>query len=184
MVGEAEVNPEVEQLEQTPDEAFMATLQDVEDETIVLQSHETGEVLELTYRKAKEEGQLKGSLTVGNDYNVMCNLRQNTLKTAVNVSELEGQWFYDMQQHRGMTFDPKGAISSINADSIVFRQWKLLNGELYLYYLTPDIIASNKKEYFVEQADIEELSNNYLQFRFLGQTYKCQRQRNAIKLGR
>ena len=53
MVGEAEVNPEVEQLEQTPDEAFMATLQDVEDETIVLQSHETGEVLELTYRNIR-----------------------------------------------------------------------------------------------------------------------------------
>jgi len=183
MVGEAEVNPEVEQLEQTPDDSFMATLQEVEDDTLVLRSHETGEIFTLGYRQATEEGKLKGSLTVGNDFNILCNLQQHTLKTGINVSNLEGQWFYDMQLHHGLTYDPKGAISSINADSIVFRQWKLLNGEFYLYYVKPEMIASNKNEYLLEKTEIKDLNNDHLQFIFLGKTYDCKRQRTAIKLG-
>ena len=183
MVAEAEVNPEIERLEQTPDDSFMATLQEVEDDSLVLRSNETGEILALSYRQAAEERKLKGSLTVGNDFNILCNLQQHILKTGTNVSQLEGQWFYDMQQHRGLTFDHRGAISSINADNIVFRQWKILNGEFYLYYLTPDMIASDKNEYLLERAEIKELNNNHLQFIFFGKTYDCQRQRKAIKLG-
>ena len=182
MEGEAEVNPMVEQLDREPDAAFRATLVEVDDDTLVLRVHETGKNIRLGHIEAEMGGQMKGSLTKGNEYSIFPDMANLSVTMAINISELRGQWFYDMQQHRGLTFEPHGAISSINTQDISFREWKLLNGKLFIYYLTLDMVSPNRNEYLVESAEIVSLSKDKLQFRFLGKNYNCQRQRKAVKM--
>lgn len=182
MEGEAEVNPMVEQLDQEPDAAFRATLVEQRDDSLVLRNTETGQTLVLGYIEAEMGGQMKGSLTKGNEYSIFPAMATKSVTMAINVSELRGQWFYDMQQHRGMRFEPHGAISSINPKDISFREWKLLNGRLYIYYLTLDMVAPDRNEYLVQPAEIISLSKDRLQLEFLGKAYNCQRQQKAIKM--
>ena len=182
MEGEAEVNPMVEQLDREPDAAFRATLVEVDDDSLVLRVSETGKTIRLGHLEAEMGGQMKGSLTKGNEYSIFPDWANLSVIMAINVSELRGQWFYDMQQHRGLTFEPRGAISSINTQDISFREWKLLNGKLFIYYLTIDMVSPDRSEYLVEPAEIVSLSKDKLQFQFLGKNYNCQRQRKAVKV--
>ena len=181
MEGEAEVNPMVEQLEREPNAAFRATLVEQKDDSIVLRT-EAGKHVTLGHIEAEMEGEMKGSLTKGNEYSIFPNWETKSVQMAVNVSELRGQWFYDMQQHRGMKFEAHGAISSINTQDISFREWKLLNGKLYIYYLTVDMVSPDRSEYLVQPAEIVSLSKDRLVLEFLGKTYNCQRQQKAIKM--
>ena len=172
----------VEQLDQESNTAFRATLMEVDDDSLVLRVHETGKTIRLGHLEAEMGGQMKGSLTKGNEYSIFPNMANQSVIMAVNISELRGQWFYDMQQHRGLKFEPHGAISSINPQDISFREWKLLNGKLFIYYLTIDMVAPDRKEYLVQPAEIVSLSKDRLQFQFLGKTYDCQRQKEAVKM--
>lgn len=181
-IGEAKDNPKVEELDKEPNATLKAVLMELEDDSVVLRRYDTGEIIALDIQKALHEGSIKGKLTEGNDFYITANLQQQQLESAINTSELEGQWFYDLEERRGLTFLNKGAISSINSGDIDFRQWKIINGKLYLYYLTSSMIALERSEYLVEPADIEELSSEKLRFVFLGKTYECQRLKGKLKL--
>lgn len=181
--GEAVENPVVGQLDEMTNETITATLLEQEEDTLVLRSNDTGLQLVLGYREALSNGMMKGSLVTGHDYSITADLQKKTIGKAINLNEMTGQWFYDMQQHRGLKFDKRGAISSINTEDISFRQWKIVNGTFYIYYLTLEMIAPDRSEYLVEPAEIETLSADNMRFIFLGKTYDCQRQRKALKLG-
>ena len=182
MEGEAEVNPVVEQLDNQSDSTVMVTLKEQHDDSLVFEVRKTNEKLVLSTAKAQQTGQIKGSLTKGNDYALFPNTKEKSVETLINVSELKGQWFYDMQQHRGMKFEDRGGLSSINVEDISFREWKLLNGRLYIYYLTIDMLAPDRNEYLVEPAEIISLSKEHMTLYFRNKAYECQRQKEVIKM--
>lgn len=182
MKGEAEVNPMVAELDNTPDEAALATLLEIEPESIRLRLLESGEQKVFCYRDAKQGGNIKGSLTVGDTYSVYPGEASENLSVMINVSELEGRWFYDMEQHRGFEFGAQGGMSSINVEDLSFREWKLLNGKLYVYYLDLQMIAPERDEFLVEEAQIETLDKDNMVLRFRSNTYNCKRMREKLKL--
>lgn len=182
MEGEAEINPMVEELDNTENFAIRATLQKVVDDSLVLALAETSESKKLSFVEADQAERIKGSIAQGNEYAILPNWKKHSVEMAVNLTELGGKWFYDMEQHRGLTFEPHGAMSSINTEEVCFREWKLLNDKFYIYYLTLDMISPDRHEYLVEPAEILSLSSSQLTFRFLGRTYACQRQAEVIKM--
>ena len=101
----------------------------------------------------------------------------------INVTELRGQWFYDIQQHRGMQFEENGALSSINSERYSYKEWKLLNGKLYLYYVDMQQVSADRHEFLVEEAEILHLTAEELQLSFLDSIYTCRRQHGLIMLG-
>lgn len=179
--NEAEVNPMVEEIDNIPDEAFFAELKDVDGNELKLVNLETGEELFYDFSSAKASGMVKGSITKGNTYSLFPDNSSKEVRILINTTELEGQWFYDMQQHRGMKFEAKGGLSSINTEDIAFRQWKLVNGKLYIYYVDLQMVAPDRHEYLVEEAEISHLSKEQLSLQFKGTTYNCQRQKGLIK---
>ena len=74
-----------------------------------------------------------------------------------------------------MSFNAGGGMTSINTGEIAFKEWKVLDGKIYFYYLEEQQITHDRNQYLVEEAQITELTQNNLTFVFLGKTYYCQR---------
>lgn len=180
--NEAPVNPMVQALDETPDDALLVKLVAVEGDSMRVRVLRTDEEKVFCFKQAADNNCIKGSLNVGDEYSVFTDNASNGLAIVINVTELKGRWYYDMAQHRGLDFEVHGGVSSINADDICFREWKLLNGKLYLYYLKMDMIAPDRNETLVEEATIETLSKDRLVFKFQGRTYKCERMTEVIKM--
>lgn len=95
---------------------------------------------------------------------------------------MAGQWFYNMEEQRGMTFTMAGALSSINASDFTFRKWKVLNGRLLLYYHIIKEDGTLSDEMSVDTTMIRTLTDNKMEFDFRGQPFTCQRQTKPIKI--
>lgn len=173
-------NPMVRELDETPDNAIFALLEDVESDSIIVTNLETGELEAYYYLTAKVNNQIKGSLTKGHRLSIYPDHKQKSVKIVINATELSGQWFYDMQQHRGFKFEERGGLSSINTSKIAFREWKLLNGKLYIYYVDMQQVAEDRHEFSVEEAQIDYLSKDELKLRLMGKQFDCKRQVELI----
>lgn len=182
MEGEAEINPMVEKLDNIENFAIRVTLQKVVNDSLIFHERGTAEHKVFEFVEADQTEQIKGSITLGDEYIILPDLKRHSIKMAINLTELSGKWFYDMEQHRGLKIESNGAISSINTEDISFREWKLLNERFYIYYLTPDMVSPDRHEYLVEPANILSLDKSHLTFHFLGRTYECQRRQELIKM--
>lgn len=127
------------------------------------------------YADAKANGHIHGNLKIGDEYSIFPEGKTKTVCIAINVTEMNGRWIFDQQQHRGFDFNPQGGMSSINSNDICFRQWKLLNGKLYIYYVDIQQVADDRHQFEVEEANIMKLSDKELEFVFNGDTYYCKR---------
>lgn len=173
----------VEELDEIPDEAFLARLEGVEGDNLILTNLSTNEKKTYNYCDAKQEGYIKGSLTVGDTLSIFPENKTNKVVISINTSEMSGRWFFDMKQHRGFRFEHQGTMSTINAGDKSFTEWKLLNGKLYIYYLELQQVATDRHQYKVEEVDIKSLDRKNLVFQFAGKTYNCKRQVGLIKFG-
>jgi hypothetical protein len=88
---------------------------------------------------------------------------------------LEGTWYYDLQEMRGISFNAGGGMTSINTEEIAFKEWKILNGKIYFYYLEEQQLAHDRHQFLVDEAQITDLTPDNLSFVFRGRTYYCQR---------
>lgn len=181
---DSKINPTVEELDEVVDEAELVVLQEVDGDSVIVRlcNNELEHPKAYSYSEAEAEDQIKGTLTEGDTLSIFPDSKGKKVKICINVSELRGKWYYDMQQHRGMAFETTGGLSSINTDRISFREWKLLNGKLFLYYVDMQQEASSKQEYEVEEAEILTLSAEELQLNFLDSLYTCKRQHGLIML--
>ncbi|MBQ9363227.1 MAG: hypothetical protein IJT97_07395 [Bacteroidaceae bacterium] len=181
---DSKVNPTAEELEEIQDEAQLVVLQEIDGDSIIvcMLDNELEHPQAYSFSEAEADLQIKGTLTEGDTLSIFPDSKNRKVKICINVSELRGKWYYDMQQHRGMAFETTGGLSSINTDKISFREWKLLNGKLYLYYVDMQQEATSKKEYEVEEAEIMNLTAEELQLNFLDSIYTCQRQHGLIML--
>lgn len=177
------VNPRIEELDNIKDSAMLVQVISTKGEEITVKNLENGKELTYSYTEARNAGQIKGTLTTGDTLSIFPETKTKKLLISINVSELSGRWFYDMAEHRGMTFSPKGSMSSINANAISYREWKLLNGKLYIYYVDMQQAANDRHQYLVEEADIRSLSRKHLDFTFLNRDFSCQRLTTVIKFG-
>lgn len=175
---EKAVNPKVQQLDETPDEAFEALMDNFTKDSIYIRVTKTGERKSYDITHARAMGTLHGSIVKGDVYSIFPDNKQKAIQILINTTELRGRWFYNQQQHRGIDFNDGGGMSSINSERICFREWKLLNGKMYIYYVDMQDVASDRHQYNVEEANIQKLDSKKLTFTFLGTTYNCRRPSN------
>jgi len=173
--SEAPINPMVEKLDETPDSAFLVQVVKYTDYSIYVVTRRTIRSKAYAYRDAQDAGKLKGTLKKGDWYSLFPDTRNRQVITMINTTELSGKWEYNQSEHRGMSFNERGGMSSINTSDICFREWKLLNGLLYVYYVDLQQKAGDRHQYEVEEANIAELSADKLTLQFHGTTYHCRR---------
>lgn len=174
-------NPMVQELDDTRDDAITATLEKIEGDSIFIRVKYSQDREALGISEALSDDNIKGSLKVGNEYSIYANWKHRYVEIAINVTELKGRWYYDMEQHRGFDFGAYGALSSVNNDKYSFREWKLLNGKLYIYYVEMDQENTDRHEYFVEEAEIKHLDKDNLELDYLGETWVCKRETKVLK---
>lgn len=170
----------VEAIDSTPDEAMLVKLNKVDRDSIYT-SLVRGFGDKTFCLKGSTE--VKGSIQVGDTLSIFPENRTKSIKMCINVSELQGRWFYDMKQQRGFSFDKTGGMASINTDDIAFREWKLLNGKLYICYVDMQQVAEERNEYQVEEAEITYLDKSHLEINFHDKDYKCERMTRVLKFG-
>lgn len=169
----------MQQLDEIPDTAELVTLNKVTYDSIYVLSHTKRRNEVFAYREALDNGMVFGALKTGNKFAVYTQERIHKVNIAINVTELEGRWIYDVDEFRGIDFNDRGGMSSINTGDICFREWKLLNGRLYIYYVDAQTVADDRHKYEVEEAYIQLFSEKHLVLLFKGQTYDCQKYING-----
>lgn len=175
-LGEAPVNPKVEEIDHIADNAILVTIDELKGDDMNVTELSTGEKYTLNYSEADKDGNIKGSLSVGASLSILPNSSMAKVVIAINVDQLSGKWIYEESQHRGLVFEKNGSVSSINSGKVSFREWKLKNGKLYIYFVNEEMIAPERNEFLVEEANILSLSDNRLMLDFRGETYDCHRQ--------
>lgn len=173
--GEKAFNPKVEELDETPDEAIFASLDKYDNDSVYITISRTKEKKAYCYHEAVTTGRFHGSFKVGDKYSFFPNNRNKTVSIAINTTELSGRWIYDEKQFRGFDFNGKSGMSSINNEDICFKEWKLLNGKLYIYTVGMQDVAGDRHQYDVEEADIQTLNKDNLTLTFRGKKYSCHR---------
>ena len=177
------VNEKVAELDETPDNALLVRLNGFRSDSIVVTLIPDNVKKSFCMTEAHQAKMIKGSLTTGDTLSIFPENKTKNVKICINVSELRGRWFYDISQHRGFVFEQHGAMSSINADEICFKEWRLLNGKLYMFYIDMQQLIEGRSQYLVEEADMVSLTKEKLVFNFIGRNYICQRQHGVIKFG-
>jgi len=109
------------------------------------------------------------------DKKVVEEARKDTALFRSLCSQLEGMWYYDLDEMRGISFNAGGGMTSINTGEIAFKEWKVMKGKIYFYYLEEQMLTHDRNQYLVDEAEITNLTPDNLTFVFLGKTYYCQR---------
>lgn len=177
------VNEKVAELDETPDYAFLARLESSSSDSIVVTLIADNVKKSFCMTDARKDNMIKGSLSKGDTLSIFPENKTKNVKICINVSEMRGRWFYDGLHNHGLVFEPFGAMSSINAEDVCFKEWRLLNGKLYMYYIDMQQIIEDRSQYLVEEADIVSLTRENLVFNFVGRDYNCHRQHGVIKFG-
>lgn len=178
---EAPVNPEVELVDKIADKAFTAKVDEIRNDLILVTEIGTHKTHSLNYGQAELEDKIIGDLRAGATYSILTDEDCKRVIIAVNLDELKGRWFYDMQELRGFIFESRGGFSSINSGDISYREWALKNGKLYVFYVTREMVAPQRNEYLVEEAEIVKLTQDHLVMKLAGKTYDCRRQTEAVQ---
>ena len=95
---------------------------------------DTGDTLNLSLEKAKEEGHVYGGYSVGDRIAVYLQKKDNEPLVVINETTLMGNWLMpnpiDGSSTLGMSIKDGGIAESINQPTIIFKTWKIVNGQL------------------------------------------------------
>lgn len=95
---------------------------------------DTGDTLNLSLEKAKEEGHVYGGYSVGDRMAVYLQKKDNEPLVIINETTLMGNWLMpnpiDGSSTLGMSIKDGGIAESINQPTIIFKTWKIVNGQL------------------------------------------------------
>lgn len=164
------------------DSSICGTLNTVTHDSLKFTSEFNGENFSCTYDAAQTQHNIIGSLTEGNRYAVLIDLKQNTAHKMLNLTELSGQWFFDDKPESGLDFTAAGALASINNHDVCFKKWKHYNGQIIIFYTGLEETVTDSRQYKADTTQITSLSAEALTFRFRGELRSCHRQKEAIKV--
>lgn len=93
---------------------------------------DTGDTLQLSLAKAKEDGLVMGSVKVGERMAVVANIDSTLALNVINITAMLGDWVtedaIDGGNEVGITLKDGGVAESINHTTIQYRSWRLING--------------------------------------------------------
>lgn len=164
------------------DTTVYARLVNIKGDSLIVEPEYDENTRSYAYLQAMGEGQVVGDLCPGDKYALNIEGSSHRIVHMLNLSQMAGQWFYNMEEQRGITFTVAGALSSINASDFTFRKWKVLNGSLLLYYYTIKEDGTLSEEMSIDTTMVKTLTNNKMEFDFRGKLFTCQRQTKPIKI--
>lgn len=165
-----------------PDTTLHGTLKHAGSDSLTFVSEGSDETFSCNIGEALGRNQLFGSLTEGHRYALLVEPQTKMALQIVNLTELSGQWFYDLNEQRGFTITVAGALSGINTENLAFRKWKFHNGKFVVYYVDPESITEDPHQTLTDTTEIETLTDEVLEFKFRGELLHCTRQKEAIKV--
>lgn len=164
-----------------PDSMVRVTVDSFDSDSLYVTIKSTKEKKSFCYYSAQNGNSIIGTIQQGDEYSILANTRNNEIKSAFNITQMMGQWFFDTQHSKGMIFDAKGALSSINTDEISFRRWQFLNGKLLIYYVYTQQEAEKQNQFEVDTVEVQKLTTDEFNFQFRNKQYNCIRQKDALK---
>lgn len=121
-------------IQQTQTTVFGICGDDVAMNTLQLLT-DSGDTLNLSIERAKAAGQVKGSYEPGDRMAVVMN-DKHTVKAVINETVLMGNWVMpnplDGSSTVGIRIKDGGIAESIEQPSIIYKTWKIVNGQLEL----------------------------------------------------
>lgn len=95
---------------------------------------DNGDTLRLNVRDAMESGKVLGLLQVGDRLAVLMNKRRTKATMIVDHTTLMGDWVMpnplDGSSTMGICIKDGGVAETINMPSIIYKSWRLINGDL------------------------------------------------------
>lgn len=95
---------------------------------------DSGDTLNLSLIKAKDEGKVIGSYGVGDRMAVVANKAKDEAQLVINLSALLGDWVMpnpiDGSSETGIRIKEGGVLEGIEQSSIIYKTWKIFNGKL------------------------------------------------------
>lgn len=95
---------------------------------------DSGDTLHLSITTAQEAGQVFGGLQSGDRLAIMANADKTVATKVINLNTLLGDWVMpdplDGSDEIGIRIKEGGVAESIDQSTIIYRTWKIFNGEL------------------------------------------------------
>lgn len=164
------------------DTSIIGTITAIDGDNITLTKERSDERLTFDCSSARTAGHILGELRQGDRYAITTTPSGHGASTILNMTQLSGVWFNDADSNRGIRLTASGDLSSINPEQYAFRKWKPYNGRLILYYTDIETVAKDSRNFLSDTTDIVTLTDDTLVYRFLGETFSCHRQKEAIKV--
>lgn len=132
---------------------------------------DTGDTLNLSLEKAKEENQVFGGYGVGDKMAVYMKKGSDQPTIVVNETTLMGSWLMpnpiDGSSTLGIMIKDGGIAESINQPTIIFKTWRIANGMLEVSLVREG--GGDEEEtnvYTFEKLDADSLIFNEPEYRF------------------
>lgn len=95
---------------------------------IITAGHDT---LDLNMETARDSGMVIGDVLVGDHYTVTLTNDKESVKTAVNLTQIVGKWRLNGQD-TGFDLFSDGRATAHNMDGITYSQWRISGNKLLL----------------------------------------------------
>lgn len=143
---------------------------------------DTGDTLTVNIERAQEEGLVLGGIQVG-DRMAVVPYKKDTAQMVINQAALLGNWVMpnpiDGSDEVGITIKEGGIVEGIEQGSIVYKTWRLVNGQLELVMMREG--GSEMDETYLY--DIKKLTPDSLVFQNADDIYEYGRQKPKEQYG-
>lgn len=144
---------------------------------------DTGDTLTVNLERCRNKDRVMGGYAVGDEMAVMVNSDSTEALLVINKSVLHGDWVMpnpiDGSDEVGITIKEGGIVEGIEQGSIVYKTWRLVNGQLELVMMREG--GSEMDETYLY--DIKKLTPDSLVFQNADDIYEYGRQKPKEQYG-
>lgn len=113
---------------------------------------DSGDTLNLAITNAKDSMKVYGGYDSGDRMAVLLEGDRKTVRLAINVTTLLGDWWQpnpiDGTSYMGIRFKDGGTAESLDQNGIVYKSWKIENGQLVLTCYREGGVEEDETEYY------------------------------------
>lgn len=151
------------------DSTMYVVLDAIKGDSMYVSNMQTQRKLVYSTTLLKKTQQSFGTMKPKENLAIMVELNSKNIKSAINITELQGLWLLSDMSGNGMRLDEDGAASNVgDLNGITLRSWRVMNGKLIISCIKSDGSDYHEKEHKV---DIHFLSPSKLTFGYNGVQY-------------
>ena len=120
------------------------------DKSVLIIITDAGDTISLNVDQAREDSLVKGSYAVGDELAVTVDADTAKATMVVNKSALYGNWVMpnpiDGSSYMGVSIQKGGTAESIDQSEMIYKSWRLFNGQLLLVLTREDGIGRDETQ--------------------------------------